>query len=40
VLKPSPNDYARCWPVSRPVNSFKADADDPTLIERVKLGAV
>jgi hypothetical protein len=27
------------WPVSKRVNSSKADADDPTLIERVELAA-
>jgi putative SOS response-associated peptidase YedK len=34
-LKPAPNDYVQRWPVSKRVNSSKADADDPTLIERV-----
>jgi putative SOS response-associated peptidase YedK len=38
-LKPAPTDYLQRWPVSRRVNSSKADADDPTLIERVELGA-
>jgi putative SOS response-associated peptidase YedK len=38
VLKPTPNDYLQRWPVSRRVNSSKADADDPTLIEPVELG--
>jgi putative SOS response-associated peptidase YedK len=36
-LKPAPNDYLQRWPVSKRVNSSKADADDPTLIEQVKL---
>jgi putative SOS response-associated peptidase YedK len=36
-LKPAPNDYVQRWPVSKRVNSSKADADDPTLIERVEL---
>ena len=36
-LKPAPNDYLRRWPVSKRVNSSKADADDPTLIEPVQL---
>jgi putative SOS response-associated peptidase YedK len=38
-LKPAPNDYLQRWPVSRRVNSSKADADDATLIEPVRLGA-
>jgi putative SOS response-associated peptidase YedK len=37
ILKPAPNDYLQRWPVSKRVNSSKADADDPTLIERVEL---
>jgi putative SOS response-associated peptidase YedK len=38
-LNPVPNDYLRRWPVSKRVNSSKADADDPTLIERIGLAA-
>jgi putative SOS response-associated peptidase YedK len=38
-LKPVPNDFLQRWPVSRRVNSSKADADDATLIERVELAA-
>ena len=38
-LQPVPNDYLQRWPVSKRVNSSKADADDPSLIERVKLAA-
>jgi hypothetical protein len=38
-LKPVPNNYLQRWPVSRRVNSSKADADDPSLIERVELAA-
>ena len=38
-LKPVPNDYLQRWPVSKRVNSSKADADDPTLIERVQVAA-
>jgi putative SOS response-associated peptidase YedK len=34
ILKPVPNDLQR-WPVSKRVNSSKADADDATLIERI-----
>jgi putative SOS response-associated peptidase YedK len=36
-LKPAPNDYLQRWPVSKRVNSSKADADDPTLIDQVAL---
>jgi putative SOS response-associated peptidase YedK len=36
-LKPVPNDYLQRWPVSKRVNSSKADADDPTLVEPVEL---
>jgi putative SOS response-associated peptidase YedK len=35
-LKPVSNDYLQRWPVSKRINSSKADADDPTLIERVE----
>ena len=38
-LKPAPNDYLQRWPVSKRVNSSKADADDATLVERVELVA-
>jgi putative SOS response-associated peptidase YedK len=34
ALKPAPNEYLQRWPVSKRVNSSKADANDPTLIER------
>jgi putative SOS response-associated peptidase YedK len=37
--KPVSNDFLQRWPVSRRVNSSKADADDATLIERVELAA-
>jgi hypothetical protein len=36
ILKPAPNDFLQRWPVSKRVNSSKADADDATLIERVE----
>jgi putative SOS response-associated peptidase YedK len=39
-LKPAPNDYLQRWPVSKRVNSSKADADDATLIGPVSLAAV
>jgi putative SOS response-associated peptidase YedK len=32
ILKPAPNDFLQRWPVSKRVNSSKADADDTTLI--------
>jgi putative SOS response-associated peptidase YedK len=38
-LKPVPNDYLQRWPVSKRVNSSKADVDDHSLIERVELAA-
>jgi len=38
-LTPVPNDFLKRWPVSKRVNSSKADADDPTLIEPVELKA-
>jgi hypothetical protein len=34
-----PNDYLQRSPVSKRVNSSKADADDQTLIEPVELAA-
>ena len=37
ILKPAPNDYLQRWPVSKRVNSSKADADDAALIEPVEL---
>jgi putative SOS response-associated peptidase YedK len=38
-LKPAPNDFLQRWPVSKRVNSSKADADDATLIDKVELAA-
>ena len=38
-LKPAPNDYLQRWPVSKRVNSSKADKDDATLINPVELAA-
>jgi putative SOS response-associated peptidase YedK len=38
-LKPPPNDFLQKWPVSKRVNSSRADADDLTLTEKVKLAA-
>ena len=39
MLKPAPNDFLQRWPVSKRVNSSKADADDPALIDKVELAA-
>jgi len=36
-LKPAPNDFLQKWPVSKRVNSSRADDDDPTLIAKVEL---
>ena len=38
IVKPVPNDFLQRRPVSKRVNSSKADVDDPTLIEPVELG--
>ena len=37
ILKPAPNEFLQRWPVSKRVNSSKADADDATLMEPVEL---
>jgi putative SOS response-associated peptidase YedK len=37
MLKPAPNDYLQRWPVSKRVNSSKADADDATLIDPAEM---
>ena len=34
ILKPAPNDFLQRGPVSKRVNSPKADADDATLLSR------
>jgi putative SOS response-associated peptidase YedK len=39
LLRPAPEDMLRRWPVSKRVNSSKAPAEDPTLIEKVELPA-
>jgi putative SOS response-associated peptidase YedK len=36
-LKPPPNDFLQKWPVSKGVNSSRADADDSTLIKKVEV---
>lgn len=37
LLKPAPDDMLQRWPVSKRVNSSRAPADDPTLIEPIEL---
>ena len=37
LLSPASDDLMQRWPVSKRVNSSKAPADDPTLIDRVSL---
>ncbi len=37
LLKPAADDLLHRWPVSKRVNSSKAPADDPTLIDRIDL---
>jgi putative SOS response-associated peptidase YedK len=39
LLKPAPNDLLQKWPVSKRVNSSRADDNDSTLIEKVELAA-
>jgi putative SOS response-associated peptidase YedK len=39
ILKPAPNDYLQRWPVSKRVNSSKANADDATLVDNIELAA-
>jgi putative SOS response-associated peptidase YedK len=40
ILLPTSAARLRAWPVSRRVNSSKADKEDRTLIEPIKPGAV
>ncbi len=40
VLKPAADGVLRQWPVSKRVNSSKAPADDPTLMEEINLREV
>jgi hypothetical protein len=35
MLKPAPDGYLQVWPVSRRVNSSRAPADDPSLVEQI-----
>jgi putative SOS response-associated peptidase YedK len=37
LLKPAPDNMLQRWPVSKRVNSSRAPADDPTLIEPIEL---
>ena len=39
LLKPAPNDLLQKWPVSKRVNSSRADDNDSTLIDKVELAA-
>jgi hypothetical protein len=39
VLKTAPKDFLQRWPVSKRVNSSKADADSAASIDRVELAA-
>jgi putative SOS response-associated peptidase YedK len=39
LLRPAPNDLLARWPVSKRVNSSRADDEDATLIEPVALAA-
>jgi putative SOS response-associated peptidase YedK len=39
MLKPGAERSLQRWTVSKRVNSSKADADDPTLIDKVELAA-
>ena len=38
-LKTAPNDYLQRWPVSKRVNSSKADKDDASLTDKVEPAA-
>lgn len=39
LLKPAPDDMLQRWPVSKRVNSSRAPADGPTLIEPIDLAS-
>jgi putative SOS response-associated peptidase YedK len=39
LLKPAPNDLLQKWPVSKRVNSSRADDNDSTLIDKIELAA-
>ncbi len=40
ILKPPPNDFLQKWPVSKRVNSSRANDDDKRLIEPMELTGV
>jgi putative SOS response-associated peptidase YedK len=37
LMKPASEDVLQMWPVSKRVNSSKADGDDATLVEKLEL---
>jgi len=37
LLKPAPDDLLQKWPVSKRVNSSRADDNDATLIDKIEL---
>ena len=39
LLRPAPENLLQRWPVSKRVNSSKAPADDPTLVDRIEFKA-
>jgi putative SOS response-associated peptidase YedK len=39
LLRPAANGILQRWPVSKRVNSSKADAEDATLIDNIELAA-
>ncbi len=39
VLQPAPNDLLQKWPVSKRVNSSRANDDDPSLIEKIEMAS-
>jgi len=39
ILKPAPEDLLQKWPVSKRVNSSRADDNDASLIDRIELAA-
>jgi putative SOS response-associated peptidase YedK len=36
LMKPAAEDVLQMWPVSKRVNSSRADGDDATLVEKVE----
>jgi putative SOS response-associated peptidase YedK len=37
LWKAAPSDFLQKWPVSKRVNSSRADDNDPTLIDKIEL---